>query len=189
MKFKYLLILSFFLSLQDASALSLKGSPDRCTKKNWSEIDDLLPPTWKYPKDDMSEIKAKISKARPDVIFQSVVNHLLTYYDLCGQPVAGVGGWTDQIGTALCERLAAYNMIYDGLFSSTNSGPEGAKKMYSDEDLNFLQSVFKVCRPTTQRWWLYPLIVHVSFEPTSEEYDHFKGLLKDEFVTIRHIKP
>lgn len=163
-----------------------EGSPDRCKSENWAHVDDLLPERSKDGgySPPLDPAKQKLAEVRPDVILQSAVDHLLSFYDLCGNRVAGVGGWEDLIGTNLCERLALYNLFHNDVFAeqSKNSSEKG-RLMFNPEDLKFMQSVFKACRPTTQRWWDYPLVVHVSFKPTPEEYQEIGkklGVKKNE---------
>lgn len=162
-------LLSLSLLFSEAlSAISLKGSPDRCKKENWSQIDTLLPArdaNGVYPL-PMDKNIQKIENVTPENILQSTVDHVLTFHDFCGQKYAGRGGYEDSIGTDLCERLAAYNFTHDGVL--TNKEPTQLS-LFSGEDLTFLRAVFKACRPSIARWWNYPLMVHVSFQPTSEE--------------------
>ncbi len=168
------IVFSLFASALTYSAHALpQGSSDRCKGENWAHIDNLLPERSKDGgySPPLDPAKQKLEKASPDAILQSAVDHVLSFYDLCDQRVAGVGGWEDLIGTNLCERLALYNVFHDDVFSE--NADESSKKgrlMFDPEDLKFLQSIFKACRPTTQRWWNYPLVVHVSFKPTPEEY-------------------
>lgn len=171
-----LILLSFAVS-ESLSAASFKGSPDRCKKEDWSQVDTLLPArnengAYSQP---MNKITEKIGKITPQQMVQSVVDHLLTFNDFCGQMYAGRGGFEDRIGTDLCERMAAYDMTHDGVIA--NEDP-AQKPLFSAEDLAFLRSVFKACRPSANRWWDYPLIVHVNFQPTQAELGYINGFLK-----------
>ncbi|MBS0271655.1 MAG: hypothetical protein JSR85_03285 [Proteobacteria bacterium] len=170
------LFISLFIT-ESLSATSYKGSPDRCKKEDWSQVDTLLPARNEdgaYPQ-PMNKITEKIEKITPQQMLQSVVDHLLTFNDFCGQMYAGRGGFEDRIGTDLCERMAAYNMTHDGVITN-EGGPKNS--LFSAEDLTFLRSVFKACRPTTVRWWDYPLVVHVNFQPTKEELAQIRESLE-----------
>lgn len=170
----------FFLFLTPTFALP-EGSPTRCKKEDWAHVDNLLPDRSKeggYPQ-PLDPAKQKLGEVTPGEMLQSVVDHLLTFYDLCGVPVAGRGGWEDAIGTDLCERLALYNLLHNEVLTEPIDGQkEYGRLMFALEDLSFLQSVFKACRPTSQRWWNYPLIQHVSFNPTPEEYKELGKTLR-----------
>ena len=170
--------LSLFLLLfllwpyQVNGSLPVKGSPHRCQDKEDGGIilpvDDLLPAHYT---DAASKRKAieKMRKITPNQMIQSVVDHLLSFHDLCGEEVAGVGGWTDGIGTALCERLGAFDMTHDTILSGISPPPTDNTLSVSPSDLMFLQMVYKACRMSIDRYWNYPSVVHVNYQPTPQE--------------------
>lgn len=141
-------------------------SPNRCKEENWWQIDTLLPD--QSDKNYIQTIQSKQPVITDQEMLQSAVNYILTIKDLCGQPVAGMGGWTDMLGTALCERLAYYNL----------TKADSSKSSLAPEDLTFLQTAYKACRPTIQRWWNYNLILHVHFQPTDAENTYFGSVIK-----------
>lgn len=175
---KLALLLFFFVHMSVPPLFAqVKGSPDRCKHEDWAQVDDLLPPRsekggYPHPLDPNTQ---KIAKITPAQILQSAVDHMLTFYDFCGQKVAGVGGWEDMIGTNLCERLALYDTTHEDILSKESE--QKAYAHFPSKDLAFLRSIFKACRPTTTRWWNYPLISHVGFTPTETEYAHFRKVL------------
>ncbi|OJW47793.1 MAG: hypothetical protein BGO67_09100 [Alphaproteobacteria bacterium 41-28] len=158
----YLIISSLF-SHAICASIPTKGSPDRCKDKNILPVDDLLPLTYRDPMDDgMKKAIEKMSQVTPERMIQSVVDHLFSYHDLCNEKVAGVGGWADGIGTALCERLIAFDITHEGMLSQT-------KSKIPSSDLTFLQTAYKTCRLSTERYWNYPSVAHISYNPTPEE--------------------
>jgi len=164
--------LSILLSHSLSASIPTNGSPDRCKDKPEGMV--ILPVDNLLPEDYTKDIRASVESFKqitPERMLQSVVDHLLTFNDLCEQSVAGVGGWEDGIGTALCDRLYAYDLSHDGALSenSTKASP----------DLNFLKTVFKACRISTFRFWNGPLITHVSYQPTPEESDAINKIMKD----------
>lgn len=173
------------LFIHNLEAFPIKGSPGRCKTDNWSFIDNFLPErslNGGYSQ-NMNGIEQPISNISSVQMVQSVVDHVLTFIDLCGKPVAGVGGWEDGIGTNLCERLAVYNMTHKEILTQGGSSPS-----LSPDELGLFKAVFKACRPSTTRYWNYPLIVHVSFQPTPDEYEHFKKLFEDDLVSQKQGK-
>lgn len=147
-----------------SAAIPMTASPDRCidkAEKNMIPIDDLLPPHYKEGR-DTRKIVEKFSSVTVERLLQSVVDHLYTYHDLCGRPVNGRGGWLDEIGIGLCERLAAFDLTHEKMLSEPASP--------SSAELTFLQTVYKACRKSTTRYWNHPMIAHVGYEPTTEEY-------------------
>ena len=90
------------------------------------------------------------------------MDHLYTYHDLCGKPANGVGGWLDEIGIALCERLAAFDLTHERILSEASSP--------ATSDVTFLRTVYQACRKSTTRYWNTPMIVHIAYMPTREEY-------------------
>lgn len=166
MKKKVLHIAAFPLWICSASAaLPMTGSPDRCADKGEGSIilpvDNLLPQHYAEG-EDMQKSVEKFSGITLERILQSVVDHLYTYHDLCGEKVAGVGGWTEGIGIALCERLAAFDITHARMLSEKPS-------LSPSSEVTFLRTVYKACRKSTDRYWNYPLIIHVSYKPTLEE--------------------
>lgn len=147
-------------------------SPSRCKGENWWQIDTLLPD--QNDKNYIQTIQSKQPVITDQQILQSAVDYILTIKDLCGQPVAGVGGWTDMLGTALCERLAYYDLGHNGVLAAE----EASKSSLVPDDLTFLRTAYKACRPTTQRWWNYNLILHVHFQPTDTENTYFGSVIK-----------
>lgn len=162
---KTILLSLLFLCTTQAFAIP-QPSSNRCKGENWWQIDTLLPD--QNDKNYIQTIQSKQPVITDQEMLQSAVNYISTIKDLCGQPVAGMGGWTDMLGTALCERLAYYNL----------TKTDAAKSSLAPEDLTFLQTAYKACRPTTQRWWNYNLILHVHFQPTASEQDYFDSATK-----------
>lgn len=153
-------------------SIPMNGRSHRCEGKEGGRIilpvDDLLPEH--YPDaTSMHNAFEKMSQTTPDQILQSVVDHLLSYHDLCGEKVAGVGGWEDGIGTALCERLAAFDTTHDAMLSGIFSTSPSKNSVVSSSDLTFLRTVYKACRLSTNRYWNYSSLVHISYAPTPEE--------------------
>lgn len=150
-------------------SIPMIGSSHRCEGKEGGGIilpvDDLLPEHY-TDKVSMDKAFEKMSQVTPDQMLQSVVDHLLSYHDLCGERVAGVGGWEDGIGTALCERLGVFDATHDKILSEISSPPTSKN---SGSDLTFLKTVYKACRPSTNRYWNYSSLVHISYAPTPEE--------------------
>ncbi|MEB3701675.1 hypothetical protein Bealeia1_00740 [Candidatus Bealeia paramacronuclearis] len=109
------------------------------------------------------------SKVTPARMIQSVVDHLYSYHDLCGVPGAGVGGFTDGIGTMLCERLAAFDVPHNHMLSEED---EKTHSGISKSDLKFLKMAYQSCRISTQRFWDYPSIAHVNYVPTQAEVEY-----------------
>ncbi|MBX9786666.1 MAG: hypothetical protein K2Y08_04950 [Alphaproteobacteria bacterium] len=165
MKKIIILSLLFFWSANNVFAIP-QPSPNRCKGENWWQIDTLLPD--QSDKNYIQTIQSKQPVITDQQILQSAVDYILTIKDLCGQPVTGMGGWTDMLGTALCERLAYYNL----------TKADAPKSSMAPDDLTFLQTAHKACRPTTQRWWNHNLILHVHFQPTEAENTYFKSVIK-----------
>ncbi len=168
------------VSTYQLQAFSIKGSPGRCKSQNWTLIDNLLPErslNGGYSQ-HMTGIDQQIANISSVQMVQSVVDHVLTFFDFCGQPVAGAGGWEDAIGTNLCERVAVYNITHNNILTH-----DGKSSSLSPDEMNLLKSVYRACRPSTDRYWNYPLIQHVSFQPTPEEYNQFKKLFEGDFIS------
>jgi hypothetical protein len=164
---KKTIILSLLLLFSSTQVFAIpQPSTNRCKGENWWQIDTLLPD--QNDKNYIQTIQSKQPVITDQEMLQSAVNYILTIKDLCGQPVAGVGGWTDMLGTALCERLAYYNL----------TKTDASKSSLAPDDLTFLQTAYKACRPTTQRWWNYSLILHVNFQPTDAETTYFGSAIK-----------
>ena len=165
-------LLSVLLSHTLSAAIPTKGSPDRCKAKSDGGIilpvDNLLPEN--YTKDIQAAVD-DFKKVTLKQMLQSVVDHLLTFNDLCGEKVAGVGGWEDGIGTALCDRLYAYDLSHDGALSADSTS--------ASADLKFLKTIFKACRISTFRFWNGPLITHVTYQPTAQEKESINKAMKN----------
>lgn len=170
MKKAIILSLLFLYATNEAFSIP-QPSSSRCRGENWWQIDTLLPD--QNDKNYIQTIQSKQPVITDQEILQSTVNYIITIKDLCGQPVAGVGGWTDMLGTALCERLAYYDLGHDGILASE----EASKSSLTSNDLTFLRTAYKTCRPTTQRWWNYNLILHVHFQPTDAETSYFGSVI------------
>jgi len=179
MKILSYIIISFLFSHAICASIPTKGSPDRCKNKNILPVDDLLPLVYKDPmSDEMKTAIEKMSQVTPERMIQSVVDHLLSYHDLCDEKVAGVGGWTDGIGTALCERLIAFDITHDGMLSQTSDrSPESKEPKVSSSDLTFLRTAYKTCRVSTERYWNYPSVAHVSYNPTPGERTYINKMI------------
>jgi len=179
MKILSYIIISFLFSHTICASIPTKGSPDRCKDKNILPVDDLLPLTYQDPMSDgMKKAIEKMSQVTPERMIQSVVDHLLSYHDLCDEKVAGVGGWTDGIGTALFERLIAFDKTHDGMLSQiSDRSPESKVPKVSSSDLVFLRTAFKTCRLSTERYWNYPSVAHISYNPRPEERTYINKMI------------
>ena len=177
----YILI---FLLLPYAAwgSIPMKGSSQRCQGKEGDGIilpvDDLIPKQYTDAA-SMHTVIEKIRQITPDQMLQSVVDHLLSYHDLCGEKVTAVGGWEDGIGTALCERLGAFDATHDTILSGIPSPPISKNSALSSSDLTFLKTVYKACRPSTDRYWNYSSLVHVSYAPTPEETAYINKAMEE----------
>lgn len=166
-----------------------KGSPNRCIETEWNgnhffkwNENSLLPPPSQYENSPAFYYEEKFKKVTPQEITQSVLDLMLTYYDNCGTPPAGAGSLEEFFGIRICEQLALYDMTHDSIFSNETSTDHKEASLFSPDDLSFLKSVFKACRPSMRKAWWYPLIFHVSFEPTPEEYKQFWKILESDFM-------
>lgn len=176
---KVLYSLASFLWISSLSAsIPMKDSPHRCVdkgEKNITPVDDLLPAHSKEGRDTREAVE-KFSKIPLKSILQSTVDHLYTYHDLCGRPVNGMGGWLDEIGIGLCERLAAFDLTHEKILSEMSSSVVSS-------DLTFLRTVYQACRKSTNRYWNHPSIVHVTYEPTHKEFTFInKAMGKDHWT-------
>lgn len=165
-------LLSILFSQHLSAAIPTKDSPDRCKEKPGGAI--ILPVDTLLPEDYTKNIQTAVDnfkKVTPEQMLQSVVDHLLTFNDLCEQKVAGVGGWEDGIGTALCDRLYAYDLSHDGTLSADSTS--------ASADLKFLKTIFKACRISTFKYWNGPLLTHVTYQPTPEEKESINKSMKN----------
>ncbi|EKE09612.1 MAG: hypothetical protein ACD_16C00130G0017 [uncultured bacterium] len=164
-----------------------EGSSDRCIDGQWNEK-SLLPAPSQYeliPASAPSQYvlspanyyAEQFKEVSPQEIIQSVVDLMLTFYDSCGVPPASTGSLEESFGIRICEQMALYDMTHDSIFSEISTDKK-EESLFVPEDLSFLRSVFKTCRPSMRKAWWYPLIFHVSFEPTEEEYKQFGNALK-----------
>lgn len=179
-------LLLLFLPYKAWGLIPMKGSPNRCQSKESGGIilpvDDLLPEHYSDAASMHTAIE-KMRKITPNQMIQSVVDHLLSYHDFCGEKVTAVGGWEDSIGTALCERIGSFDATHDTMLSGLLSSATNKSAEVPQSDILFLQTVYKACRLSTDRYWNYPSLTHVSYQPSSEESAYInKAMGHDEWT-------